>query len=94
MATRRVRRKHNQTRKQKNKTQVKKGGSVQCTYDKTKKTLNIIMARVMLEENLYKIKSVCEKVINDVSPKKTKTVAVAASEKTNQKSTSTAKKGH
>ncbi len=70
MATRRVRRKHNQTKKRKNKKQVKKGGSVQCTYDKKEKTLNIIMKRAMLEGNLKDIQNACEKVIKDSSPEK------------------------
>jgi hypothetical protein len=70
MATRRVRQKHNQTKKRKNKKQVKKGGSVQCTYDKNTQTLNIIMKRAMLEGNLHKIQNACEKVIKDSSPEK------------------------
>ena len=67
MATRRLRRKHNQTRKRKN---IKKGGSVKCTYDKSSKKLHITIARGMLDGNLSVIRSACEDAIKESSPEK------------------------
>jgi hypothetical protein len=67
MATRRLRRKHNQTRKRKN---IKKGGSVQCIYDKPSKKLHITIARGILDGNLSAIRSACEQAIKESSPEK------------------------
>ena len=86
MATRRLRRKNNQTRKRKNK---KKGGSVECTNDKS--LLHIIIPKAMLlEGNLSEIRTACknaikasdEKVVKKASRQASvKKVSVAASEK-------------
>jgi hypothetical protein len=67
MATRKLRRQNNHTKKRKN---VKKGGSIECVYDKYSKKLHITIARGMLDGNLSKIRTVCEKAIRDSSPEK------------------------
>lgn len=67
MATKRLHRKHNQTKKRK-----QKGGSVQCTYDKSSKKLHITIARGMLYGNLSAIRTACETAIKESSPEKPK----------------------
>lgn len=76
MATRRLRRKNNHTKKRKN---VKKGGSIQCIYDKPNNNLHITIPRPILETNLSGIRTACEKAIEKFLPEKPKaSVAKAA----------------
>ena len=67
MATKRLRRMRNQTRKRKHE---KKGGSVQCTYDNSDKKLHITISRGMLDGNLSEIRTACETAIKEASPEK------------------------
>jgi hypothetical protein len=78
MATKRLRRMRNQTKKRKHE---KKGGSVQCIYDKSSKKLHITIERVMLDENLSVIRTACEKAIKESSPEKSKQAYVVKSAK-------------
>ena len=78
MATRKIRRKNNHTKKRKN---IKKGGAVECIYDKSSKKLHIVIARGMLDGNLSTIRTACEKAIKDSSPEKPKSPVAKAAKK-------------
>lgn len=67
MATKRLRRTRNQTRKRKHE---KKGGSIQCVYDKPSRKLHITITRSMLDGNLSAIRTACETAIKESSPEK------------------------
>lgn len=67
MATKRLRPMRNQTRKRKHE---KKGGSIQCVYDKPSSKLHITISRGMLDGNLSAIRTACETAIKDASPEK------------------------
>jgi hypothetical protein len=86
MATRKLRRQNNHTKKRKN---VKKGGSIECVYDKSSRKLHITIARGMLDGNLSEIRTACEKAIKESSPEKPKaSVAKASVAKAAKKSSS------
>jgi hypothetical protein len=69
MATRKrsIKRRHNKT---KTKTRKQKGGSIECRYDRPSKKLHITISKDMLEGNLSDIRSVCQKAIDESSPKR------------------------